>query len=76
MYGVLPIGLCKALGGGVCVGGGALWACRLSGSEIIVVWATVAIGVAKWTWCRLCGWLNGLFGESCILGLSIIGISG
>ena len=67
---MLPIALCKALGVGVCVGGGALWACRLSGLDIIVVWATVAIGVAKWTRCRLHGWLDG------ILGLSMIGTAG
>ena len=65
----------KILVGG-CVGGGALWACRLSGSEIIVVWDTLAFGVAKWTRCQLIGWLDGLFGYSTILGLSMIGIFG
>ena len=73
--GVLTIALCKAVGGGG-EGGGGLWVCRLSGSYIIVVWANVAIGVAKWTRCRLCGWLDGLCGESCILGLSMIFIVG
>ena len=58
------------------MGGGALWACRLSGSDIMVVWDNMAIGVAKWTRCRLRGWLDGLFGESCILGLFMIGIDG
>ena len=59
----------------MCVGGGALWD-RLSGLDIIVVWATVDIGVVKWTRCRMHGWLDGLFGESCILGLSMIGTAG
>ena len=59
-----------------CVGGGALWACRLSGLDIIVVWATVDIGVVKWTRCWMHRWLDGLFGESTILGLSMIGIAG
>ena len=58
------------------MGGGALWVCRLSGLDIMVLWATVAIGVEKWTWCWLRGWLDRFFGESCILGLSMIGISG
>ena len=67
--------LCKALGGVGGVGGGALWARRLSGSDIMVVWANVAIGVAKWTQCRLREWLDGLGGESGNLGLSMIGMA-
>ena len=58
------------------MGGGALWACSLSGLDNMVVWANVAIGVSKWTWCRLRGQLDGLFGESGILCLSMISISG
>ena len=61
---------------GVCVGGGALWVCRLSGSDIMVVWANVAIGVAKLMRCRLRGRLDGLCGESSILCLSMVGIAG
>ena len=34
------------------------------------------IGVEKWTRCWLHGWLDELFGDSCFLGLSMIGISG
>ena len=59
----------------MCVGGGALWARRLSGSDIMVVWDNVAMGVAKWTWCRLCEWLDGLGGKSGTSGLSMIGMS-
>ena len=58
------------------MGGGALWACRLSGLDTIVVWATVAIGVAKWTRCQLRGWLDGLFWDSTVFGLSMIDIAG
>ena len=54
------------------VGGGALWEIMLSGLGIIVVWATVDIGVAKWTRC----WLHGLLDGSYILDLSIIGTNG
>ena len=57
------------------MGGGALWACRLSGLDIMVVWDNVAIGVAKWTRCWLRGCLDGLCGESGILCLSMVGIA-
>ena len=53
-----------------------MWACILYGSDIMFVWANVAIGVAKWTRCQLCGGLDGLCGESGILCLSMVGISG
>ena len=51
------------------MGGGALWSCRLSGSDIMVVWDNMAIGVAKWMRCWLRGWLDGLC-------LSMVFISG
>ena len=75
-FGVLPIALCKALGRGGGVGDGVMWACRLSGSDIMVVWDNVAIGVAKWTQCRLHVFLDGFCGESGILCLSMVGIAG
>ena len=57
------------------MGGRALWARMLSGSDIMVVWANVAMGVAKWTLCRLCEWFDGLGEESVTLGLSMIGMA-
>ena len=57
------------------MGGGELWACRLSDLDIVVVWANVDIGVAKWTRCRLRGRLDGLCGESGIFCLSMVGLS-
>ena len=41
-----------------------------------MVWAIVAIGVEKWTRVRLRGRLDGLYGESGILCLSMVGIAG
>ena len=58
------------------MGDGVMWACRLSGSDIMVVWDNVAIGVAKWTQCRLHVFLDGFCGESVILCLSMVGIAG
>ena len=55
---------------------GALWECLFTGSDTMVVWAVVAIDVAKWTRVRLRGRLDGLCGESGILCLSMVGISG
>ena len=55
--------------------GRALWARRLSGLDIMVVWANVAMGVAKWTRWRLREWLDGLGGESGTLGLYMIGMA-
>ena len=52
-----------------------MWAHRLPGSDIMVVWANVAIGVAKWTRCRLRECLYGLGGESGTLDLSMIGMA-
>ena len=46
---------------------GAMWACVFDGLVTMVVWAIVAIGVAKWTRVRLCGRLDGRCGESGIL---------
>ena len=57
------------------MGGRALWARRLSGSDIMVAWVNVAMGVAKWTRCRLREWLDGLGGESGTLGFSMIGMA-
>ena len=53
-----------------------MWACLFTGLDTMVVWSVVAIGVAKWTQVWLCGQLDGLCGESGILCLSIVGISG
>ena len=44
------------------MGGRALWARRFYGSDIMVVWARVAISVAKWMQCRLFEWLGVLGG--------------
>ena len=56
------------------MGDWAMWA--LSGLDTMVVWAIVSIGVANWTRFRLRGRLDGLCGESGILCLSVVGISG
>ena len=53
-----------------------MWACLFNGSDTMVVWAVVAIGVAKWMRVRLRGRLDGLCGESGILCLSMVGIAG
>ena len=53
-----------------------MWACLFTGSETMVVWAVVAIGVAKWTRVRLRGRLDGLNGKSGILCLSMVGSDG
>ena len=58
------------------MGSEVLWACRLSGSDIMVVWANVDIGVTKGTRCRLRGRLDGLCGDSGIFYLSMVGIAG
>ena len=47
-----------------------------NGLDIMVVWAVVAIGVAKWTLVRLCGRMDGICGESGILCLSMVGSAG
>ena len=75
---MLPIALRKSLGreGWGVVGEGVMWACLFTGSDTMVVWAVVDIGVANWTWVRLCGRLDGLCGESGILFLSMVGIAG
>ena len=53
-----------------------MWACFFTGSDTMVVWPVVAIGVAKWTRVQLRGRLDGLCGESGILCLSMVGIAG
>ena len=58
------------------MGDGAMWACWLSGADTMVVWAIVDIVIAKWMRVRLHGWLDGLCGESGVLCLSMVGISG
>ena len=58
------------------MGEGETWVCLFNGSDTMVVWAVVAIGVAKWTRVRLCGRLDGLCEESGILCLSMVGIAG
>ena len=72
---MLPIALYKALGVGGGGGGGALWVRRLSGSDIMVVWGNVAMGVAKQTRCWLHEWADGLGGESGTLGFYMIGMA-
>ena len=51
-------------------------ACLFDGSDTMVVWAVMAIGVAKWTQVRLHGRLDGQCGESGIFWLSVVGRDG
>ena len=53
-----------------------MWACLLNGSDTMVVWAVVAIGVSKWTQVWLRGRLYGICRELGILCLSMVGIAG
>ena len=53
-----------------------MWACLFTGLDSMVLWAVVAVGVAKWTRVWLHGRLDGLCGESGILCFSMVGISG
>ena len=58
------------------VGEGVMWACLFTGSDTMVMWDVVDIGVSKWTRVRLRGRLYVPCGESDILCLSMVGISG
>ena len=48
-------------------GRGGVGACLFDGSDTMVVWSAVSIGVEKWTQVRLCGRLDGRCWESGLL---------